>query len=234
MCNGFRTSIHGNNRPGGCATVFELPSTETTVLVDEQRFSCFHPRKRPSSWMCNGFRASIHGNDRPGGCAAEMDNRLAGFFEKIVYLYKTHEFPENGRGCHCRPGRGLITKHEPPYRNPLLRHNRRAKRHDRRLCIPWSQRRPVRRADAQHLQCPDNGKTWTRPDILRTHDGGPIYKREGRFVAAAHQPVWFGKPQLFSPRESGNSFYTSYTEQNGEGVLWFGDRKYCLFGKVMN
>ncbi len=63
---------------------------------------------------------------------------------------------------------------------------------------------------------------------------GPLYRRDGVFVPGAHQPVWFEEGVLFSPRETGNSFYTSFTALNGESVLWFGDHKYYLFGKVMN
>ncbi len=63
---------------------------------------------------------------------------------------------------------------------------------------------------------------------------GPLYRRDGVFVPGAHQPVWFGEGALFSPRETGNSFYTSFTALDGESVLWFGDHKYYLFGKIMN
>ena len=70
--------------------------------------------------------------------------------------------------------------------------------------------------------------------ITSYQNRGPLYKRDGRFVPGARQPVWFGEPSLFSPRDTGNSFYTSYTALNGEGVLWFGDQKYYLFGKRMN
>ncbi len=125
----------------------------------------------------------------------------------------------------------------------------------------------------------DDGRTWSRPEILRTRDEGPailqpcspcpiydlagpearsgkyflmvhdtfdfngltayqnrgpLYQRNGEYVAGAHQPIWFGKPTLFSPRDTGNSFYTSYTALNGEGILWFGDQKFSLFGKKMN
>ena len=124
----------------------------------------------------------------------------------------------------------------------------------------------------------DDGKHWSRPEILRTKDGGtpilqprspcpiydyagpearsgryflmvhdtfdfngvisyqnrgPLFKRDGEFVPGAHQPVWFGEPEVFSPRDTGNSFYTSYTALNGEGILWYGDHKFYLFGKVM-
>lgn len=61
---------------------------------------------------------------------------------------------------------------------------------------------------------------------------GPVYRRDGHFVPGAHQPVWFDEGVIFSPRDSGNSFYTSYTALDGEGVLWFGDKKFYLFGKV--
>ena len=125
----------------------------------------------------------------------------------------------------------------------------------------------------------DNGRSWSRPEVLREKDGGaailqpcspcpiydvqgpearsghyalwvhdafdfnsptsyqnrgPLYKRNGVFVPGAHQPVWFEEGTLFSPRETGNSFYTSFTSLNGESVLWFGDQKFYLFGKVMN
>lgn len=82
--------------------------------------------------------------------------------------------------------------------------------------------------------------------FLMTHDSfdfngltayqirGPLYRRDGHYVPGAHQPVWFGKGVLFSPRDTGNSFYTSYTALDGEGTLWFGDQKFYLFGKRMN
>lgn len=63
---------------------------------------------------------------------------------------------------------------------------------------------------------------------------GPLYRFDGRFVEGAHQPVWFEDRGVFSPRDTGNSFYTSYTALEGKGTLWFGDQKYYLFGKRMN
>ena len=125
----------------------------------------------------------------------------------------------------------------------------------------------------------DDGRTWSRPEVLREKDGGaailqpcspcpiydvqgpearsghyalfvhdafdfnaptsyqnrgPLYKRDGYFVPDAHQPVWFREGTLFSPRETGNSFYTSFTALNGESILWFGDQKFYLFGKAIN
>ena len=62
---------------------------------------------------------------------------------------------------------------------------------------------------------------------------GPLYILDGEFVKGAHQPIWFTDKGIFSPRESLNSFYTSYTALNGKGTLWFGDQKFYLFGKRM-
>ena len=62
---------------------------------------------------------------------------------------------------------------------------------------------------------------------------GPLYRRDGHFVPDAEQPVWFDEPVLFAPRESGNSFYTSYTVLDGVGTLWFGDCKFYLFGRIL-
>ena len=69
--------------------------------------------------------------------------------------------------------------------------------------------------------------------VISYQNRGPLFKRNGTFVPGAHQPVWFGEPELFSPRDTGNSYYTSYTALDGEGILWYGDQKFYLFGKVM-
>ena len=69
--------------------------------------------------------------------------------------------------------------------------------------------------------------------VISYQNRGPLYKRNGTFVPGAHQPVWFDEPELFSPRDTGNSYYTSYTALDGEGILWYGDQKFYLFGKVM-
>ena len=70
--------------------------------------------------------------------------------------------------------------------------------------------------------------------VISYQNRGPLYKRDGEFVPGAHQPVWFGDPEVFAPRDTGNSFYTSYTSLDGEGILWYGDHKFYLFGKVMD
>ena len=69
--------------------------------------------------------------------------------------------------------------------------------------------------------------------ITAYQNRGPLYKIEGTFMPEADQPIWFSSPELFSPRDTGNSFYASYTALDGEGVFWFNDYKFYLFGKVM-
>lgn len=60
---------------------------------------------------------------------------------------------------------------------------------------------------------------------------GPLFLIAGKFMPDAEQPVWFLDPKPFADRPTGNSFYTSYTVQDGKGVLWFPDRKYFLLGR---
>ena len=60
---------------------------------------------------------------------------------------------------------------------------------------------------------------------------GPLYLIAGRFDPKGDQPIRFESPRLFAPRSEANSFYASYTAVNGEGVLWFNDRKYYLLGR---
>ena len=55
----------------------------------------------------------------------------------------------------------------------------------------------------------------------------------GRFDPNAEQPVAFAAPKLFAERENGNSFYTSYTVADGQGVLWFPDHKFYLLGRII-
>ncbi len=62
---------------------------------------------------------------------------------------------------------------------------------------------------------------------------GPLYLIAGRFDPQAEQPIAFLKPKFFAGRGNGawNSFYTSYTVVDGEGVLWYPDMKYYLLGR---
>jgi hypothetical protein len=60
---------------------------------------------------------------------------------------------------------------------------------------------------------------------------GPLYLLAGRYNPRAEQPVEFAPPKLFAERENGNSFYTSYTVADGQGVLWFPDHKFYLLGR---
>lgn len=62
---------------------------------------------------------------------------------------------------------------------------------------------------------------------------GPLYLLAGSFNPDAEQPVEFAPPKLFAERENGNSFYTSYTIVDGQGILWFPDHKFYLLGRVI-
>lgn len=62
---------------------------------------------------------------------------------------------------------------------------------------------------------------------------GPLYLIAGRFNPKAEQPIEFAPPKLFAERENGNSFYSSYTVADGQGVLWFPDTKFYLLGRVI-
>jgi hypothetical protein len=63
---------------------------------------------------------------------------------------------------------------------------------------------------------------------------GPLYLIAGRFNPDAEQPIEFAPMKLFAPRDNGNSFYTSYTIVDGQGVLWFPDKKYYLLGRIID
>ena len=62
---------------------------------------------------------------------------------------------------------------------------------------------------------------------------GPLYLIAGRFDPKGDQPIRFVRKKFFAGRTDGswNSFYTSYTVANGEGVLWYPDIKYYLLGR---
>ena len=75
-----------------------------------------------------------------------------------------------------------------------------------------------------HMTFDMNGKT-----AYQTR--GPLYLIAGRFDPKGDQPIRFAEPKLFAPRKLGNCFYTSYTVIDGQGVLWFPDRKYYLLGR---
>lgn len=63
---------------------------------------------------------------------------------------------------------------------------------------------------------------------------GPLYLIAGTYQADAEQPIWFGEPQLFIDRPSGNSFYTSTTQIDGKAVLWYPDQKFYLLGRYID
>ena len=70
----------------------------------------------------------------------------------------------------------------------------------------------------------------------------PAYFALGEFRPKAHQPIWFSKPKVFinirtegvdgkpNPTQS-IACYTSFTNVQGNRVLWYPDRKYFLLGK---
>ena len=62
---------------------------------------------------------------------------------------------------------------------------------------------------------------------------GPLYLIAGRFNPDAEQPIEFAPPKLFAERQNRNSFYTSYTVAEGQGILWFPDHKFFLLGRTI-
>ncbi|MDO4425230.1 MAG: sialidase family protein [Planctomycetia bacterium] len=62
-------------------------------------------------------------------------------------------------------------------------------------------------------------------------DRRELYLIAGKFVEGAEQPIWFTEPKMFFPRKRWNSIYSSYTYENGEGILWFNDVKVFLYGR---
>ena len=60
---------------------------------------------------------------------------------------------------------------------------------------------------------------------------GPLYLIRGTFDPDGAQPVRFGRPEPFLPLKKDNSCYSSYTEADGETVLWFAHRKHRLVGR---
>ena len=68
---------------------------------------------------------------------------------------------------------------------------------------------------------------------LGRQERGPLYLIRGHFDPSGDQPVRFGPPEPFLMLKEGNACYSSYTEAEGETVLWFGLHKYRLVGRRM-
>ncbi|MDO5308665.1 MAG: sialidase family protein [Planctomycetia bacterium] len=73
---------------------------------------------------------------------------------------------------------------------------------------------------------PNNPSPW--------QNRGPLYLIAGSYQAGAKQPIWFGEPQLFIDRPSGNSFYASTTHVDGRAVVWYPDQKFYLLGRYID
>ena len=73
--------------------------------------------------------------------------------------------------------------------------------------------------------------TFNYDDVTAYQNRGPLYILKGEYVPGAEQPIWFSQPELLNPRPRENSYYTSYTVADGEGVLWYNDMKYYVLGK---
>ena len=75
----------------------------------------------------------------------------------------------------------------------------------------------------------------------------PLYVSVGEFRPNADQPLWFSEPRLFmatdgvgvdgikrpldDPKSGSLSMYASFTNKNGNDVLWYPDSKFFLLGK---
>ncbi len=71
----------------------------------------------------------------------------------------------------------------------------------------------------------------------------PAYISAGKFMPAAHQPIWFDEPveildtdgvHISAKGSNEIGTYPSLTEIDGDIVLWYPDRKYYLLGKKLN
>ncbi|MBD2862866.1 exo-alpha-sialidase [Paenibacillus oceani] len=80
----------------------------------------------------------------------------------------------------------------------------------------------------------------------------PAFIALGEYRAEAHQPIWFSEPKQFAdsdgvaigpsrrgleqipaPYRTEVATYTSLTEQNGNRILWYPDRKHFLLGRYI-
>ena len=87
-------------------------------------------------------------------------------------------------------------------------------------------RRDLERAEARSVQGAHGSRRSAYSAIV-------VQLIAGKFMPDAEQPIWFKAPKLFAPRPNNNSFYTSYTVQNGKGVLRFNDVKFFLLGRAI-
>lgn len=67
----------------------------------------------------------------------------------------------------------------------------------------------------------------------------PLFMLKGRYVAGAHQPIWFDAPVEImnngdvAMRRKDLAIYGDMTVEEGTPVLWYPDRKFFLLGKKL-
>jgi hypothetical protein len=108
----------------------------------------------------------------------------------------------------------------------------------------------LQRGDYLFLYQNNDGRVPGAEDLWdpTTRNRRPSYLARGEFRPGAHQPIWWSQPRLFIDNDEipwgpgvkpgwgrlESAAYPSLTEQRGERILWYPDRKGFLLGKLIS
>ena len=102
----------------------------------------------------------------------------------------------------------------------------------------------LERGDYVFLFNDNDGCVFGAEQVWDVRNRRPAYLVRGEFRSGAQQPIWWSEPKLFidndavpwGPEGMGRleaATYCSFTDHEGERVLWYPDRKGFLLGKVI-